>query len=710
MRACLPSSASALARRAPVSLRWRRPALGLALALAALGGASGFASAQSPPPAAAPAATTPARPVVTIGPSKPAPERLAPGENLVALNIPDVPQELAQRVARFTEFRAAALADWHPKRREMLINTRFGETPQIHLVKAPGGARRQLTFFSDRVGGARFQPQKGEYFIFTKDIGGGEFFQLYRQDLGDKASGEAVLLTDGKSRNTGGEFSRSGARLAYNSTRRNGKDTDFYVMDPRDPKTDRLVAKVNGGGWEVLDWSPDEKTLLVEEQISANESYFWLLAVESGKLTPLTARGGADPLVAPTPVPESDRVAYRQAQFSTDGKSVYLTSDRESEFQRLAVLDLATQKVEYLTTAIKWDVDSFELSRDGRTIALVTNEDGVGVLQLMDTRTRKLTRPKLPAGSVGGVRWHEDNHTLGFSLVTARSPLDVYALDTRTGKAERWTESESAVATADLPEPQLIRWKSFDGREISAFYYKPPTRFTGPRPVIVNIHGGPESQYRPGYLGRNNYFLTELGAAMIFPNVRGSSGYGKSYLKLDNGERREDSVKDIGALLDYIKAQPDLDAGRVMITGGSYGGYMTLAASVHFSDRIACSLDVVGISNFVTFLERTESYRRDLRRVEYGDERDPKMRALLQRISPLTSADKIRKPLFVVQGKNDPRVPAGEAEQIVDTLKRSNTPVWYLLAKDEGHGFAKKKNADFQFYATVLFIKKYLLK
>jgi dipeptidyl aminopeptidase/acylaminoacyl peptidase len=225
----------------------------------------------------------------------------------------------------------------------------------------------------------------------------------------------------------------------------------------------------------------------------------------------------------------------------------------------------------------------------------------------------------------------------------------------------------------------------------------------------VQIHGGPEGQSRPVFLGKNNYFLNELGIALLYPNVRGSSGYGKSFLQLDNGFLREGTYRDIAALFDWIEKREDLDAGRIMVTGGSYGGHMTLAVAVRYNDRIRCSLDVVGISNLVTFLERTESYRRDLRRVEYGDERDPKMRAFLESIAPLNHAGQITKPLFVVQGKNDPRVPLSESVQIVETLKKNGTPVWYLMAEDEGHGFAKKKNADFQFYATILFVQQYLL-
>ena len=320
--------------------------------------------------------------------------------------------------------------------------------------------------------------------------------------------------------------------------------------------------------------------------------------------------------------------------------------------------------------------------------------------------------PPQSAAVISGLHWHKHDSVFAFNVASARSPSDVYAWSLDAPKVTRWTESEiGGIPASQFVEPKLVTWKSFDGREISGFLYLPDSqKYPGPRPVVVNIHGGPEAQFRPGFLGRNNYIINELGCAMIFPNVRGSAGYGKTFLKLDNGFKREDSYKDIAALLDWIKTQPQLAADRIMVTGGSYGGHMTLAVATYYADRIRCALDVVGISNLRTFLEHTESYRRDLRRVEYGDERDPKMREFMERTAPLNNAQKIIKPLFVVAGANDPRVPKSEADQIVATLKKQGTPVWYLVAKDEGHGFAKKKNADFQFYATVQFIREYLLK
>jgi dipeptidyl aminopeptidase/acylaminoacyl peptidase len=626
------------------------------------------------------------------------PAVITPGDNLVVEGVPAIPATIADEVRRYTEYRTAGLSSWHPVRREMLIGTRFGDTPQVHIVKTPLGARTQLTFFPERAGGAQFRPKTGDYFVFNKDIGGNEFYQLYRYDM---ATGDVTLLTDGKSRNVGARFSHSGDWLAYGSTRRNGKDLDIFICNPADPKTTRSLLQVEGGGWGVEDFSPDDKRLLVSEDVSANESYLWIADTATGEKTLVTPKGGAE------------KIHYGGGKFSKDGRGIYTTTDKDSEFHRLAYVDLATKQHTYLTDHIKWDVDSFELSPDGRTIAFVTNEDGISRLHLMDAKTRKeKPAPNLPAGLIGGIEWHENGRDLGFNMSTARTAADVYSLDVQTGKVERWTESETGgLNVSNLPDPQLVRWQSFDGKQISGFLYMPPaSKFTGARPVIINIHGGPEGQSRPGFQGRNNYFLNEMGVAIVYPNVRGSTGYGKTFLALDNGMKREDTYKDIGALLDWIKTQPQLDASRVMVTGGSYGGHMTFAIATLYSDRIRASLPVVGISNLVSFLERTEAYRRDLRRVEYGDERDPKMREFMLRTAPLNNAKNITKPIFVVAGGNDPRVPVNEAEQMVRTVRSNGTPVWYLMAKDEGHGFAKKKNQDFQFYATVMFVRENLLK
>jgi dipeptidyl aminopeptidase/acylaminoacyl peptidase len=334
------------------------------------------------------------------------------------------------------------------------------------------------------------------------------------------------------------------------------------------------------------------------------------------------------------------------------------------------------------------------------------------VLRILDTATGSVRTPTLPMGTIGGVEvapWGE----IGFTFTSARSPADAYSVDPKTLSVTRWTSSETGGLDAAMnAEPELITVTSFDRLPLSGFLYRPdPRRFPGPRPLLINIHGGPESQSRPTFLGRSNYLLNELGIAIFLPNVRGSTGYGKRFVSLDNGPfRREDSVRDMGAFLDALAMDPQLDAARFAVTGGSYGGYMCYASAIHFGDRLRAASCIVAISNFVTFLENTQGYRRDLRRVEYGDERDPKQRRQLEEISPLTRSSEIRMPLLVVTGANDPRVPASEADQIVRAVRSHGRQAWHLLAMDEGHGFAKKANQDYQFWTSLMFWEQTLLR
>jgi len=618
--------------------------------------------------------------------------------NLIIQGIPAIPDSIVEGVKKYTESRGAVFCDWHPKRKEMIISTRFGNVPQLHLVSMPLGARKQLTFFNEPISIASFEPLKGDYFLFTKDKGGNEFSQIYKYDLQTAA---IQLLTDGKrSQNGGIVWSRKGKRIAYTSTARNGADRDVYTMDPSDPSTNKLLLQVEGGGWSVLDWSPDDKQILVSEYISANESHYWLVDAVAGskkELTPASEHG----------------VFYGNAKFNKNGSGIYFITDKDNEFLRLAFMDFTTSNINFLTSSIKWNVEDFDVSEDGKRVAFITNEAGVSKLYLLNTTTPALQYfliRTIPGGVYPNLSFNRDNKHLAVSANGAQFPTDVYVISTSNGKTERWTESElGEMVATDLKAPELIKWKSFDSKEISGFYYKPSSKFSGRRPVIINIHGGPEGQALPVFQAANNYYLNELGVAIIYPNVRGSSGFGKTFLAADNGMKREESVKDIGALLDWIAQQPNLDASRIMVIGGSYGGYMTLAVATNYNDKIRCAVDVVGISNFNTFLKNTEGYRRDLRRVEYGDERDTAMAAYFEQIAPINHAEKITKPLFIVQGGNDPRVPRTESVQMADKVRGNGTTVWYLEAKDEGHGFKKKNNVDFQRNATILFMKNYLL-
>lgn len=615
--------------------------------------------------------------------------------NMQTDGVPAIPRESAERVEQYMQARSAFFCDWHPGGDGLLISTRFGDTYQLHHLRQPGAARRQLTFFKEPVYSAAYcQAPQTEGFLYSLDSGGTENYQIYYMDL---QTGRRQCLSDGESRNGSPLWSPEGTRFAYSSTRRNGRDHDIYLSDIEHPEADQLLCKVQGL-WVPVCWSPDQQQLLLLDYISATETYYHLLDLASGQVRPLSES-----------LPRN--TAYGSAVWARDGRGIYFVADIGSEFMQLHYLDLqGLQAVHTLSSAIEWNVTSLDLSHDGRQLLFATNEDGLSRLYLMATETHEYRALPVDTGLIGHPRFSPDDSEIAFSWHRPNHPADVYSIVLASGERRRWTESEvGGLNTRKFPVPGLIRYPSFDGREIPAFYYKPGQSTDRPYPVIISIHGGPESQYQPTYSALFQYWLNELDIAVIAPNVRGSTGYGKEYIQLDNGYLREDSVKDIGALLDWIAAQPELDQNRVCVYGGSYGGYMVLASLFHYSARLRCGMEMVGISNFVTFLQNTKAYRRDLRRVEYGDERDPEMRAFLESISPTTNAHRIQRPLLVAQGLNDPRVPASEAEQIVHTVRDNGQEVWYLLAEDEGHGFHKQPNLHYYYSTMSLFLERFLL-
>ncbi len=623
----------------------------------------------------------------------------------ISENIPAIPPELIERLNRYQNTRGAGVAGW-TREGCLLISTRFAETAQAHRVCQPMGMREQLTFYPEPVSGLTPAPADAwrDGFVFAKDKGGDEFAQLYWFDAQARST---TLLTDGKrSQNGGTVLSRDGELMAYGSTARNGTDRDVWLRDTR-TGTARVLVDA-GGNWNAMDFSPDGTRLLVMKYVSAAESYPGVVEVATGKLELFPVDGG--------------KAAFGGFAFAPDGKAVYFISDeplegKPQEFRTLRHHDPASGKFEVLSAHIPWDVGSLNIAEDGRHLAYVANEDGISklhVLSLPDHREVRL--PELPIGVIGGVAFSPDGKRLALTVNSATSPSDAYVVDLSGAKLTRWTQSEVGGLDANKFVAQtLVRYPTFDSvdgtpRTIPAFYYRPANVPPGKKlPVVISIHGGPESQALPTFSPTAQFLANELGVATLVPNVRGSSGYGKSYLALDNAAKREDSVKDIGALLDWIAKQPELDASRIAVQGGSYGGYMVLASLMHYSDRIRAGVDIVGISHFGTFLENTESYRRDLRRAEYGDERTPEMKAVFDRISPLNHAGRITSRLFVAQGKNDPRVPYTEAEQIVKAVRANGQPVWYLLYTDEGHGFAKKSNSDYYGAATILFWQQHLL-
>ena len=675
-------------------------------ALAAFASAA-LLCACAPMPSALPAtsgANTPAATSVDAG------ETIAPNANLFVQGIPPIPKSVADEVARYTDFRGHAFVDWHPTKREMLVSHRKagGNTTQIFRLASPLAELEPLTDFADPVRNASYEPLTGDAIVFERSTGGDEAAQIYRLDL---ATRQVTVVSEPNLRNDMQGWLHESNRLLYLSvpldrTAGGGGRTEIAqtltLVDPAHPETRRKLAELPGGGWEVGGVSWDDRQLALTRYLSASESQVWLLDIASGERRQVLPAPGSN-----------EKASHFAAGWKRDDSGFFVISDRSGEFRELMFYSLADGKLTSITRHVKGEIDGASLSADGRLLAVRANVEGRVNLMFFDGDVfNELPSPSLPEGSVTSARFHPRLPLLSFALNSSKGTSQIGTLSPADGSSQPWTRpyAPPGVDTSRFGEQQIARWKSFDGREISGLVNLPPPRFVGRRPVLIDIHGGPEGQAGFGFMGRSNYFLEELGVAVIRPNVRGSSGFGKTFLSLDDGIKREDSVKDIGALLDWIAAQPNLDPARVLVVGGSYGGYMSLAVATHYAGRIAGAIDIVGISNFVSFLQNTESYRRDLRRVEYGDERDPAMREFLTRISPLTNAATITKPLFVVQGRNDPRVPYTEAEQIVARARANGTRVWYLRAENEGHGFARKENADFQFYAMVMFMRETLWK
>jgi dipeptidyl aminopeptidase/acylaminoacyl peptidase len=588
---------------------------------------------------------------------------------------------LAYDFARYLKIRGAWGASFSPDGRRVSFLTEITGVPQVWEVGAEGSSwPEQLTFYEERVTDAAYSPA-GNRLLFGMDAGGNERSQLFLLE-----DGEVTDLTRApEAIHYSGGFSPDGRRIAYTATRRNGTDFDVFVQDLPDGEP-QMVWEVSGYHM-VVDWAADGRALIVSRHHSNVNNDLYRLDLSTGGATLLT--------------PHEGDARFFGANVTPEGGSVYLATDRDGEFLRLARLDLATLSLDYLTPDDR-DVEGVELSTDGRYLVASRNVDGYSDVLLFNGKGRRMPDPRIPEGIVGGFEFSPDSGRLAFTLTAPERNPDVWVLDLPDGDARRLTRSSTAgIPPRTFRKPEVVRYPSFDGRRIPALFHKPGIENA---PVIVNVHGGPESQSRPAFAPVTQYLL-HRGYAVFFPNVRGSTGYGKSYTHLDDVELRMDSVKDLAHAAYWLRERGH---ERIAVMGGSYGGFMVLAALTEYPELWTAGVDIVGIANLVTFLENTGSYRRSLRESEYGSlEKD---REFLASISPIHKAENIEASLMVVHGKNDPRVPVGEAEQIVERVKKYGGTVEYLLYEDEGHGLAKLKNRLDAYPRIAAFLEEHLAR
>jgi dipeptidyl aminopeptidase/acylaminoacyl peptidase len=590
---------------------------------------------------------------------------------------------------------------WHPTRRELLIRTALGNVAQLHQVDGPGHDRRQLTWFPNGVhsqASPAFDPADPNTFVFLYDPANTEARSLYKYDV---TLGEPSLLTKSNTRYPP-IWAKQGKWVAFDSAERNPKDHDLYVVDPSDPKTKRLVAELTSL-WSPEDWSPDGGSILLIEMFSNFETYLWRIDVKTGEKTPITRRGDGVP------------TRWYNARFSSDGRRVYAVSDRgtggEPRIWKCEVAACAWTPVTADGLAIDLDV-GFELSSDGTMLATALDRGASTELYILDLPSQRSRRvPAMEKGLISQFRWRPRSKEVAFTFGSVKSAGDVYSVDASIGSLVRWTFSEATFNAQTLPAPEVIEWKSFDGATITGNLYLPSTKFKGARPVMVQIHGGPDQRDRVRWQGRSNYFLNEMGIAVLWTNVRGSSGFGRKFEQLDNGRGRDGAIKDIGALLDYIAKRPDLDQNRVVLAGASYGGWLALQAGIAYNDRIRGIIEGAGMTDLVTYLEQTDPGRQENRRQEFGDERDPAMREYLKSISPVTRAAELKKPTFILHPGKDTRVPVAQARQLLEALKANNATVWYAEFADANHdGFPNTlPNVNWMLASWVQFMKMYVM-
>ena len=628
------------------------------------------------------------------------PERyISVPETIINNGIPPIPIEIKTDMDPYLQASPTYFAGWSPGGKGIFVRARKGNTYQLFKLSKPGGKLIQLTHSDEPVSNVIICPDSTrKYLIYSRDIDGKENYQFY---LYNTLTEEIKLITGGKYRNLRPGFNHSGTMIAFASNERTGVLEDMYVMDPEKPESKRLVFTSQRPSYLYpFGWFYDNVRLLLLEVISINKVNTYVVNTETCEYTMINK--------------DDKRCFYGMIYASAYGDYLIGRTDCSGEFQRLAKRNYPGDITKILAADINWDAENIIVSNDFSNIAFITNEDGIDKLYLMNPSSFDYKKvDKIPEGQISGLKFSPDENEIGFTLSSHEKIGEVFSYNIKTDQLTKWTNNaESEQAANNIIKPEIIYYPTFDTingklRNIPSYYFKPPSETKKPYPVVIYIHGGPEGQFVQDYDPIINYWTQQLGIAVLAPNVRGSSGYGKTYLLLDNGKKREDAVRDIGALLEWISINPEIDNNRIGVYGASYGGYMVLSAMFHYSNQIACGIDIVGISNFNTFMKNTSPYRVDFRREEYGDERI--LGEFLDNISPLTHADKITSPLFVIQGKNDPRVPWTEAEQIVRSVRKNNVPVWYQLLANEGHSFTIKNNIDYVNYSVVEFLRRYLL-
>jgi dipeptidyl aminopeptidase/acylaminoacyl peptidase len=660
-----------------------------------------------------------------LGPATPSVAPGGPPAGLKADGVPPLDGLHLQTVQAYGAVSGHHFLAWHPVLPEMLVAHRRpdGNHHQLYRLRGPmngPAALEPLTLGDDAVVDAAYEPQQGQYILVTRagHPGSSEATQILRLNPQTRA---AVQITRNDERHTLLGWVKAPppalgalalvATLPMDHTAlagtRSAVTTHLWLVDPlAPPQTDaarRLLVELPGAGWHHARVSPDSKQLAITEYLAATETQVWLIDLATGRRTPLL-------LSSDRP---ARRASYQVMGWSADGTRLLLNSNHAGEFMGPAVLDIGSRKLTAPGGATEADTLITSISADGRTAAVSVNHAGQLTLQMLDLQSGALAMPpasiSLP-GSLKQVAFHPRRNELAVSMQGTHMPPHIWVLATPQGPAQPWTvpASTPGLRLQDIPNPRMVHWTSFDGRRLSGRLHLPAARFAGPRPVLLWLQAEPDAQHPLAWNGRLNALIETLGMAVLQPHVRGSSGYGKTFSALDDGRRREDTLKDIRSALDWVATQPGLDARKVVVMGESYGGYLALAASAHLGERIAGAVSMAGITNFVSHLQTTESYSRDLKRAEYGDESEAFTHAFLQRISPLAQLDQIKRPLLLAQGRLDPRVPWQESQHVVHSLRERGVPVWHLLADNEGHGFARRENLDYFYAALLAFVQRTL--